>query len=259
MAVFLLADDIYHAKALFYEEFNPFCRSKEGAASIQKRRWTLYTMIRIVIVDGQDSDRTITAKILSAQGDFDVVGTGKDGYDAMRLADSHKPDILLMDINLSYLDGIKTSSILNARYPRMAMLILTHMDDARHIQNAMSNGVSGYLLKNKDMENLADLIRVVHNSGFLIVPRIAAGCAWGKPHLKADRQCLVNLSSMELQIIHHVGEGLENQEIAEKMRLKMGTIRNHISVLLQKTTLRNRTQLAIFAMQNGLAKEAPVA
>jgi DNA-binding NarL/FixJ family response regulator len=103
------------------------------------------------------------------------------------------------------------------------------------------------------------LIRVVYNSGFLIVPRAAAGFAWGEPRLKANRQFPINFSKMELQIIRHIGEGLENQEIAEKMRLKMGTIRNHITVILQKTTLRNRTQLAIFAVKNGLVKETPVA
>jgi DNA-binding NarL/FixJ family response regulator len=218
-----------------------------------------YTMIRIVIVDGQDSDRSNTEKILSAQGDFKVVGTGKDGYEAIRLAESRKPDMLLLDINLSYLDGIKISSIINSRYPRMAVIILTRLNDTRHIQNAMNSGISGYLLKNKDMENLADLIRVVYNSGFLIVPRATAGIAWGEPRLKANRQFSINFSRIDLQIIRHIGEGLENQEIAEKMRLKMGTIRNHITVILQKTALRNRTQLAIFAVKNGLGKETPVA
>jgi DNA-binding NarL/FixJ family response regulator len=213
-------------------------------------------MIRIVIVDGQDTDRIGTEQVLSAQVDFEVVGTGKDGYEAIRLADCHRPDMLLLDINLSYLDGIKISSILISRHPRMAVIILTRLDDEGHIRNALTNGVSGYLLKNKDMEKLADLIRVVHGSGCLIFPRSAAGFVHGEPHTKADRQFPLNLSRLELQILRHIGEGLKNQEIAEKMRLKRGTIRNHISVILQKTALHNRTQLAIFAVQNGLAKEA---
>jgi DNA-binding NarL/FixJ family response regulator len=214
-------------------------------------------MIRIVIVDGQDSDRNDTEQLLSAQGDFEVVGTGKDGYEAIRLVDFHRPDMLLLDINLSFLDGIKISSILNSRHPRMAVIILTRLDDERHMRNAMTNGVSGYLLKNKNMEKLADLIRMVHSSGFLIFPRAAAGFVRGEPRLKADGQFPVNLSRLELQIIRHIGEGLKNQEIAEKMRLKRGTIRNRISVILRKTALRNRTELALFAVQNGLAKEAP--
>jgi DNA-binding NarL/FixJ family response regulator len=215
-------------------------------------------MIRIVIVDGQDSDRDNTKETLLTQGDFDIVAMGKDGCEAIRLVDSHKPDMLLLDINLSYLDGVKAASILNHRYPRMTVIILTCLDDTRHIQNAIDNGVSGYLLKNSDMKKLADVIRLIHGSGCLVFPRSAAGFVRGESLLKTGRHFPFNLSRLELQIIRHIGAGLENQEIAEKMRLKRGTIRNHISVILHKTTLRNRTQLAIFALQHGLAKEVSV-
>jgi DNA-binding NarL/FixJ family response regulator len=213
-------------------------------------------MIRIVIVDGKDSDRGDTAKILSAQRDFKVVATGKDGYEAIRLADSHKPDMLLMDISLSYLDGVKAASILNSRYPRMTVIILTRQDDAQYIQNAMHNGVSGYLLKHKNMDKLSDVLRIIHGSGCLLFPRAVLGLNRGEARLKAERQFPRNLTRAELQIIHYIGEGLGHQEIAEKMRLKIGTIRNHISMIYRKTDLRNQNQLAIFAIQNGLAKEA---
>jgi DNA-binding NarL/FixJ family response regulator len=213
-------------------------------------------MIRIVIIDGKDSDRNNTEKILSAQRDFKVVAMGKDGYEAIRLVDTYKPDMLLLDIKLSYLDGVKTASILVSRHPRMAVIILTRLDDARYMQNAISSGVSGYFFKNKDMEKLADMIRVIHSSGCLIIPRAAMGLSQEGQHSKTDQQFPINLSRIDVQIIRYLGEGLENQEIAEKMRLKRGTIRNHISVILQKTNLRNRTQLAIFALQHGIAKEA---
>jgi DNA-binding NarL/FixJ family response regulator len=216
-------------------------------------------MIRIVIVDGKDSDRNDTERILSAQGDFDIVATGKDGFEAIRLVDSHRPDIVLLDINLSYLDGVKTASIINSRHPRMTVIILTRLDDTRHIRNAIESGVSGYLFKHKNMHKLSEVIRVLHESGCLLFPRDGLGLSQEEQRSPADRQFPCNLSRMELQIIRHIGEGLENQAIAEKMRLKTGTIRNHISVILQKTALRNRTQVAIFAVQHGLAKEAPVA
>jgi DNA-binding NarL/FixJ family response regulator len=216
-------------------------------------------MIRIVIVDGQDSDRIGTEQILSAQRDFVVVGTGKDGCEAIRLVDSHRPDILLLDINLSYLDGIEISAILNSRHPCMAVIILTRLEDERHIRKALTNGVSGYLLKNTDMEKLADLIRMVQGSDRLIFPRATAGFVQGEPRLKTDQQFPINLSGIELKIVRHLGEGLDYQKIAEKMRLKEGTIKNRISVILRKTALHNRTELALFAVQNGLAKEAPVA
>jgi DNA-binding NarL/FixJ family response regulator len=197
--------------------------------------------------------------MLSAHKDFEVVATGKDGYEAIRLAGIHKPDMLLLDINLSYLDGVKTASILSFRYPRMVMIIFTRLDDEGHMRNAINSGVAGYLSKNNHMEKLADVIRIIHGSGCLIFPRAALGFVCREPHSKEDRQFPSNLSRVELQIIHYVGGGLENQEIAEKMFLKMGTIRNHISVIFQKIGLRNRTQLAIFAVQNGLEKEVPMA
>jgi DNA-binding NarL/FixJ family response regulator len=216
-------------------------------------------MIRIVIVDGKDSDRNDTERILSAQGDFDVVATGKDGFEAIRLVDSHQPDIVLLDINLSYLDGVKTASIINSRHPRMTVIILTRLDDARHIQSAIHNGVSGYLFKHKDMDKLSEVIRVLHDSGCLLFPRDVLGFKSEEQRSAVDRQFPRNLSRMELQIIRYIGEGLELQEIAEKMQLKIGTIRNHVSMIYRKTALRNRTQVAIFAIQHGLAKEAPVA
>ncbi|MDR0597958.1 MAG: response regulator transcription factor [Treponema sp.] len=215
-------------------------------------------MIRIVIIDGKDSDRQNTANILSAHDDFHVVAAGRDGYEAIRLVDLYRPDILLSDINLSYLDGVKIASILNSRHPRMAVIIFTRLNDVRHMQNAINSGVSGYLLKNKDMKKLVDVIRVIHDSGCLIFPRDIVGASPEEPGPKTN-QFPANLSRVELRIIRYIGEGLENQEIAERMCLKRGTVRNHISVILRKTALRNRTQLAIFALQNGLGKEAPVA
>jgi DNA-binding NarL/FixJ family response regulator len=211
-------------------------------------------MIRTVIVDGKDSDRDDTKKTLLAQGDFDIVATGKDGYEAIRLVDACKPDMLLLDIKLTYLDGVKAASLLNQRYPRLTTIILTSLDDTPHIKKAMYSGIPGYLLKNRDMEKLAELIRAIHVSGCLIYPRIDTGLA---PRSNEDRQFSFTLTKIELQIIRHIGTGMENQEIAEIMCLKRGTIRNHISVILQKTTLRNRTQLAIFAVQNGLAQKTP--
>jgi DNA-binding NarL/FixJ family response regulator len=216
-------------------------------------------MIRIVIVDGQDSDRNNAELVLSGQRDFAVVGTGRDGYDAFKLVESSKPDILLLDINLSYIDGLKASSILKCQFPRMGVIILTRLDNDKHVIYAMSNGVSGYLLKNRDMEHLAGIIRVIHEGGSLLSPHIAARLfpqvsqiAWGKRPLPKDLPFPPHLSRTEVKIINLVGRGLENQEIAEKLRLKIGTVRNHISVILQKTSLKNRTQLAVLAAEYGL-------
>jgi DNA-binding NarL/FixJ family response regulator len=222
-------------------------------------------MIQVVIIDAQDSDRRYSELVLLTQSDFRIVGKGKDGCDAIRLVENCRPDVLLLDINLAYLNGVKTASMLKKRFPHTAIIILTCLDSDTHALNALYSGVAGYLLKSTDMNKLAEVIRVVHQGGCHISPHIAAKilprmlqAAQGKSPLKQSLSSLVNLTKQELQITCLVGEGLENQEIAEKMTLKEGTIRNHITIILQKTSLRNRTQLAVFAVQNGLIKESPI-
>jgi DNA-binding NarL/FixJ family response regulator len=221
-------------------------------------------MIRIVIIDGQDADRCNAESVLSGHRDLEVVGTGKDGYDALRLVEVYRPDILLLDINLPYINGVKAASVLKCRFPPMAAIILTRLDDDTQALNAIGNGVSGYLLKGRDMERLAAVIRVVHEGGCHLSPSIAARIfpkvsriAQGEHLIRPGRHFPGNLSRTDLQIIYHVSWGLENQEIAEKLCLKIGTVRNHITVILQKTALRNRVQLAVFAVQNGLTQESP--
>ncbi|MDR2738706.1 MAG: response regulator transcription factor [Treponema sp.] len=223
-------------------------------------------MIQVVIIDAQDSERSQSESVLLTQSDFKIVGIGKDGYDALRLVENCKPDILLLDINLSYIDGVKAASILKRRFPRMAIIILTWLDNDTYALNALCNGVSGYLLKSTDMKKLVEAIRDVYEGGCHISPHVAAKifprvssqiAQQASPSVQ-DLFSPVNLTKKELQITCLVGKGLSNQEIAEKMALKIGTIRNHITVILQKTSLRNRTQLAVFAVQNGFTKESPV-
>jgi DNA-binding NarL/FixJ family response regulator len=221
-------------------------------------------MIQVVIIDAQDSERSHSESILLTQSDFKIVGTGKDGYDAIRLVENFKPDIALLDINLSYIDGVKAAAILKKRFPHTAIIILTYSDNDIYAFKALCNGVSGYLLKSRDMKKLVEVIRVVHEGGCHISPHIAAKIfplvsqiAQRESPLTRDLFSSVNLTKMELQIVCLVGEGLKNHEIAEKMTLKPGTIRNHITVILQKTALRNRTQLAVLAAQYGLIKESP--
>ncbi|GHV26232.1 DNA-binding response regulator [Spirochaetia bacterium] len=216
-------------------------------------------MIQVVIVDGQDQDRSNAEFVLSSQNDIMVAGTGKDEYDAIRLVGRYTPDILVVDADLSGKNGVKPAFPLRCRFPHTAAIILTNMDDDTNALNAIGNGVSGYLLKSKDMEQLAAVIRVVYAGGCHLSPSIAARVfpqmsriARETSPITPPPHFLVNMSKTELRIIHHVGEGLENQEIAEKLHLKTGTIRNYVTVLLRKTSLRNRAQLAVFAEQNGL-------
>ncbi|MFP3041275.1 response regulator transcription factor [Treponema primitia] len=221
-------------------------------------------MVRIVIIDGEDSDISKVEVVLSAQNDFKIVGKGKDGYDALTLVEICKPDILLLEVDLPDISGVKVISLLKCRFPKTSIIIFTYLNDDKYALNAICSGVSGYLLKNSDMEKLVEIIRVVNEGGCLISPHVAAKVF---PHVSRlvrkeypqplETHFPVNLSKQELLITNYVGLGLKNREIAKKLCLKIGTVRNHISVILQKTSLRNRTQLAVFAVKNGLTKELP--
>jgi DNA-binding NarL/FixJ family response regulator len=219
-------------------------------------------MIRLVIIDSQEEYRQAIERLLSSQDDFQIIGTGKDGYDALRLTETLKPDIILLDINLSYIDGIKVTSIIKNRFPSISIIILTSIDNDEYVLNTICNGASGYLLKSTDTERLADLIRTVYDGGSLLTPRIATRAFRMFSNLIRNNSLQEtqksvfpsNTSGTELEIISFIGQGLSNREIAERIKRREGTVRNHVTLILQKTGLRDRTQVAIFAIQQGLIR-----
>jgi DNA-binding NarL/FixJ family response regulator len=207
--------------------------------------------------------------ILSTQGDFEVLGVGKDGYEAIKLVDSLKPDIALIDINLHFIDGARVIPILKDRSPTTAIIIHTSFDSEEHIHTAICSGASGYLLKGPEIDNIAEKIRTIHKGGSLMTPEITtkvfrmfsklAKNTYKLPGVypipKVNRPLPSNISKIELRIMSFIGQGLSNREIAQQLCLREGTIRNYISSVLQKTALRDRTQVAIFAIHNGLRLE----
>jgi DNA-binding NarL/FixJ family response regulator len=226
-------------------------------------------MIKIVLIDGQERYRDSIRILLSAQGDFEISGVGKDEYEAITLVGSLKPDIVLIDINLHFIEGAKVIPILKNRSPATAIIILTALDSDECVLSAISNGVSGYLLKDPEIDNIAEKIRTVYRGGSLITPEIATKVFRRFSELAKNRPDLLNrnpmpeiirsfppnISKVEFQIMGFIGRGLSNREIARRLCLQEGTIRNYISVVLQKTALRDRTQIAIFAIYNGLAPQ----
>ncbi len=219
-------------------------------------------MIRVAIVDDQDLVRDSLKILLGSQGDLEVVGLGKDGYDALRLAETLKPDVLLLDIRMPIMDGVEATAVLKKKSPETAIVILTTFDDDEYVLKAIRNGASGYLLKSAGTDELAQAIRTVRAGGSLMTPEIAtkafrlfselARTSGGASAGEAS-DIPSELSRTELQIISLIGAGLANKEVAAELDLGEGTVRNYISSILQKTGLRDRTQIAIFAVRNGLA------
>jgi DNA-binding NarL/FixJ family response regulator len=218
-------------------------------------------MIKIVIADGQDVYRDNVKSFLSTQKDFEIIGTGKDGYEAIKLTVALQPDIVLMDIHLPLIDGAWVSAILKFRSPATSVIILSDFTDDEDIQRAICNGVAGYLVKASDLDYLARVIRIVYNGDCFLSPKIVtrvfrfiSTIATHKtlPIPGNDKMPFPEISAVETLIMSYIGQGLSNKEIAEKLKLKQGTIRNHISAILKKTNLRDRTQIAIFAITRGL-------
>jgi DNA-binding NarL/FixJ family response regulator len=229
-------------------------------------------VIRIAVVDDQEMVRESLLILLSTQDDFEVVGIGKDGYDALRLVNDLMPDVLLLDIRMPIMDGVNATAMLKSRSPATAIIILTTFDDDEYVQNAILNGASGYLLKNAGMEGIARAIRTVHEGGSLMTPQIATKAFRLFSELARDREgpsmrlkppipaardgtsMPADLSRTEIQLMALIGQGLANKEAAAQLKLGEGTVRNYISSILQKTGLRDRTQIALFAVRHGLAE-----
>ncbi|MDR3334369.1 MAG: response regulator transcription factor [Treponema sp.] len=220
-------------------------------------------MIRIVIIDEQDVDRICIETTLSAQHDFEIIGLGKDGYDALKLVAGLKPDILILD---TCLPGIVP--LLRSKSRATDIIVFTSLEDDAHICQAIGSKVNGYLLKDTDMDELVASIRVVYEGGTAITPRITAkvfhifselvrnnGSFKGSQstsHQRHEYTIPSSISKTELRIMTYIGQGRSNQEIADKLCLTTGTVRNYISSAMQKVGLENRTQIALYAIEMGI-------
>jgi DNA-binding NarL/FixJ family response regulator len=223
-------------------------------------------MIKIILVDSNKEYRNDLFASLSCQEDFTVAGLGKDGYEAIRLTEQLRPDIVLLEQELPPLNGIKTATMLKCRSPSTAVVILSSGNESRTMFQAFNNCIAGCIGKAAGFEQLYLAIRLVYHGGRLITPEIAAQMAKiasqnsllkkGEALPDQKRQEVpASISRSELKIMDSIGRGLTNREIAEQLSLREGTVRNYISSVLQKIGLRDRTQVAIYALQHDLAAD----
>jgi DNA-binding NarL/FixJ family response regulator len=226
-------------------------------------------MIRIVIIDGQREERELIKNMITAPGEFEIVGTGIDGYDTLVLAGNLKPDIILLDNQIPMIDWGTVISVIKSRSPGTSIIVLYSREEEHNILKAIHNGASGCLAKNTGRDRLITGIKTVYNGDSLISPELYAKAysRFAKPFRYDSSKCYsltsktspslpANISRIELRLITLIGKGHSNREIAKVLGLKEGTIRNHITLIFQKTGLRNRTQVAIYANHMGLVAEA---
>lgn len=219
-------------------------------------------MIKITIADDQELLRQSLQIILGAVEDFDVIDAVENGREVIRSVRSQKPDVILMDIRMPEIDGVTCTQLIKENYPDIKIIILTTFDDDEYVFNALKYGASGYLLKGVSTKELCDAIRKVYLGNEMLNSNIAMKVlkmfrkmAQSNITSKLDNNSLEDLSKTELKVIKQIGKGFSNKEIAYNLHLSEGTVRNYLSGILGKLDLRDRTQLAIWAVQTGIINE----
>jgi DNA-binding NarL/FixJ family response regulator len=223
------------------------------------------TAIRIVVADDHQVVRSGFAALLGTQPDFTVVGTASDGAEAVRISRELRPDVVLMDVRMPGTDGIEATRQLAAApgSPQETphILILTTFDLDEYVYDALCAGASGFLLKDVTAERLFDAVRVIAAGDALLAPavtrRLISEFARLRPRHDgpvptAALSTLSTLTARETQVLRLVAEGLSNPEIAERLVVTEETVKTHVSRVLTKLGLRDRTQAVVAAYESGL-------
>jgi DNA-binding NarL/FixJ family response regulator len=214
-------------------------------------------VIRIVIADDQVLFREGLRTLLSTRADMEVVGEAGNGDEAVALVDELRPDVVLMDLRMPKVDGIQATVRVRDRWPEVPVLVLTPFDDDANLFGALRAGAAGYLLKDVSSETLVSAIQAAtRGESFLqstVTGRVVAAFARlmesGGPKAEA---LVLPLSPREREIVALLGSGASNKEIADRLNLAEGTVKNHVTNILSKLDVRDRTQAAIRARQLGI-------
>ncbi|MEV8443801.1 response regulator transcription factor [Actinosynnema sp. NPDC051121] len=203
------------------------------------------TDVRVVVVDDQQLIRESIAALLDLQPGITVVGTAGDGRAAVAVVLAEDPDVVLMDVRMPVLDGIDALGLL--RDERAKVVMLTTFDDEEYVVRALKAGARGYLLKDRPAAELAAAVRLAHSGVVQFDPAAAARLASA---LKIERPD--GLTEREVAVLRLLATGRTNREIAGRLHLSEGTVKNHVSRILGRLGLRDRTQAAVYARDRGL-------
>jgi DNA-binding NarL/FixJ family response regulator len=215
-------------------------------------------MIRIVLVDDQTLIRQGIQTLLELEPGLQVVATAGNGHEAIAAVERERPDVVLMDIRMPLLDGVAATRAITARFPEVGVIILTTFDDDEYVFEGLKAGARGYLLKDVDSTEIVLAVRAVAAGEALIQPSIARKVVAEFSRLAAQRapgdaaQAHIDplaepLTEREHEVLLAIAAGLSNREIAERLVITEGTVKNHVSNLLAKLGVRDRTQALIRA------------
>lgn len=210
--------------------------------------------MKIIICDDQAVVRDGLEMLLTLEKDIEVLATGQDGAEAVELASQHQPDLVLMDLKMPGMNGIEATRQIRAKFPDVKVLVLTTYDDDEWVFDAIRAGASGYLLKDTPREKVVEAIRGTLEGKSFVDPAVAGKLMGQVASSQTQPSSLLTdkLTERETDVLRLLAQGLNNAEIAGQLHLSEGTVRNHVSAILDKLGVSDRTQAAVIAIQHGL-------
>lgn len=209
-------------------------------------------MWNILLVEDQTIVRQGLKVILEQDERFNVSHQAENGQQAVEIMEKHLIDFILMDVRMPVMNGIEATRIIKERWPDVKILILTTFNDDEYAVQALREGANGFLLKTSEPAKLIDAVHSCMSGGLTIHDEVAAKVMPRLLQTSEKPKLDIDLTERELAITKLVGEGRTNKEIADELYLSIGTVKNHLTLILQKSGLRDRTQLAIYAVTHGI-------
>ena len=209
-------------------------------------------MITVLLVDDQHLIRQGLKTLLELEPDLEVVGEAANGKEAVEFVETLQPNVILMDIRMPLMDGVAATREIKEKFPQIKILVLTTFDDDEYIKAALQNGAMCYLLKDTPSEELAVAIRAVHRGYTQLGPGIVKKLLTQFPANTSTQSSsapptLTELTKREKEVLRLIATGANNREIAQQLYISEGTVKNHVTNILNRLELRDRTQAAIFA------------
>lgn len=220
---------------------------------------------KIVIIDDHQLFREGVKRILDFEPSFEVIAEGDDGEEALALVDAHKPDVVIMDINMPKVNGVEATKQLIEANEETKVIILSIHDDENYVTHALKTGARGYLLKEMDADTLIEAVKVVADGGSYLHPKVthnlvnefrrlaaSTGQATSMQPLQPEiRRPLHILTRRECEVLQMLADGKSNRGIGEALFISEKTVKNHVSNILQKMNVNDRTQAVVVAIKNG--------
>ena len=210
-------------------------------------------MIKLLIVDDHEMVRLGLTSYFSILKDIEVIGEAENGAEGVKMALNMNPDVILMDLVMDVMDGIEATKVILQEWPEAKILILTSFIDDEKVYPALEAGASGYLLKTSSASDIAEAIRRTYSGEEIIEEEVSNKMK--EDELNGDRRKLhENLTNRELEVLNLIAYELSNQEIADELFITLKTVKTHVSNILSKLEVEDRTQAAIYAFKHGIVK-----